>query len=69
MVKTDEVDGDEFGNEWTVHYIVYETEDDNGFPVFDLYEGDDKGNSVKVATFGKLKDARSIVLKLGEEVR
>lgn len=67
-VRTGVVDGDEFGNEWTVHYTLYEGIDDDGVPCYDLYEGDDQGNGVLVCRSYRLSGVRSMTLRLGELV-
>jgi len=73
-VASDEVDGNEDGDEWVIHYVVYTN--DNGVHIVDsssrieLWEDDGEGNGTYLADFGpenqtaKLR-AISICSKLG----
>jgi hypothetical protein len=67
-VRTNEWDGDESGDEWQVHYVLMETEDDDGRRCFDLYTDDGEGNGNKVCRGYHETDMRSMTLRLGEFV-
>ena len=64
-VVSDEWDGDDFGNEWPIHYVVYATCDDEGTPCFDLYSDDGKGNGDMECRSYNERRMVSICLKLG----
>jgi hypothetical protein len=65
-VLSDETDGDEFGHEWKVYYILYQTEDQEGYPCYDLYTDDGLGNGVRISRGYKLRDMQNLILKLGK---
>ncbi len=68
-VRTADIDGGgSDGPEYFVHYTLYETLDERGFTIFELYRGDDKGNGSCIAVFKKRYDATEVVRKLGVEV-
>lgn len=67
-VRSGELDGDESGLEWIVEYVVYETVDDDGQAVFDLYDDDGRGNGKMLARFVNRRVAREVTLRLGEFV-
>ena len=68
-VRSDEVDGDEFGNEWRVEYVLFRTSDFySGLQCFDLYTDDGQGNGVKVCSGDNHATMRSLALKLGDFV-
>lgn len=72
-VLSGEWDGDSFGNEWPVHYVLYRTTDDSGGEFhgrecFDLYSDDGAGNGDFIARGHNLIQMRSLTLRLGEFV-
>jgi hypothetical protein len=67
-VRADEIDGDEEGNEWVVHYVLYETQDDEGATCYDLYQGDGEGNGIQICRGYSQGRMRSLTLRLGELV-
>jgi hypothetical protein len=68
LVRTDTLDGDDFGNEWTLHYVLYRNEDHEGSPCFDIYEDDGAGNGVMLCRGWKESAMRSLILSLGDLV-
>lgn len=73
-VKTGEIDQQEGGPEYEVHYVLFETvedtgrEDDGCILEYHLYIGDGDGNATLVAKGNSLKRMRSLTLALGEFV-
>jgi hypothetical protein len=68
MVRTNETDGDSYGNEWLLHYVVYHTVDDDSRECYDIYADDGEGNGTQVARGYNRSDVISIVLRLGDLV-
>ncbi len=64
-VESEDYDGDDSGHEWTIFYVIYETENDDGQTVFELWKDDNKGNGEGLGAFYKRSDAFGIVQKLG----
>lgn len=64
-VVSQEWDGDDVGNEWQVHYVLYRTRDDDGAECFDLYSDDGEGNGDMVTRGYNHAAMRSLTLKLG----
>lgn len=64
-VRSDDYDGDETGREWAVHYVLYETVDDDGTRCFDLYSDDGEGNGDMIARGYDVHAMRSLTLRLG----
>lgn len=67
-VRSDETDGDETGRAWAIHYVLYETADEQGAKCFDLYEDDGHGNGVMLCRGHHESRMRSLALRLGEFV-
>lgn len=71
-VRTDIVDGDEGGNEWKVHYILYELDEPTDYEgvhhKFEIYEDDGAGNGVFVCSGFSRRLMRGLILQLGEFV-
>jgi hypothetical protein len=72
-VRSDEWDGDDDGNEWQVHYVLYRAAgdpgaDDENLTCYDLYSDDGKGNGEMICRGYHLGSMRSLALKLGELV-
>lgn len=67
-VRSGDVDGDDFGTEWDVHYAVYATEDEDGVPCFDLWQDDGHGNGELVCAGYNRQKMVSLCLKLGDQV-
>ena len=53
---------------WNVHYVVYQTTDDDGFICWDLYDCDDRGDGAQLCRFRNRQQALRICLRLGEPV-
>ena len=67
-VVSDEYDGNEDGVEWRIHYILFETDDDDGLKCFDLYDDDGRGNGTMICRGYNLIRMRSLTLRLGDFV-
>jgi len=67
-VESNETDGNESGKHWTVHYVLYDTIDDEDRQVFALYTDDGEGNGVEICRGYNLNAMRSLALRLGEFV-
>lgn len=67
-VVSDEVDGDETGRHWKIHYVLYLTQDDDGRKCFDLYSDDGLGNGDMISRGYNERSMRSLVLRLGRHV-
>ena len=67
-VDTGEIDGNEDGREWPVHYVLFQTEDDDGHECFDVYTDDGAGNGELVARGYNHERMRTLTLALGEFV-
>lgn len=63
-VVTDDWDSDH-GDEWRVHYVLYETVTDDGAECFDLYEDDGEGNGTQIARGFNKSRMVSLTLRLG----
>lgn len=64
-IVTDERDGDEFGQEWQLHYVLYESADDDGVTCWDLYEDDGAGNGTQVCRGYHKSSIVHMALRLG----
>lgn len=64
-VRSNETDGDESGRHWTVHYVLFEAEDGDGNPSFDLYTDDSEGNGSFICSGGNRNKMVSLTLRLG----
>lgn len=67
-VDSGEIDGDDHGNQWVVHYVLYETADDDGRQCFDLYDSDGLGNGKQICRGYNIGAMRSLTLRLGDLV-
>lgn len=65
-VRTSETDGDETGAHWTVHYVLFETVDeDRDCPCFDLFDDDGRGNGKQICRGWNRNAMVSLALRLG----
>lgn len=68
MVKSDEWNADEWGNEWDIYYtLVVELDDDNQ-KVFNICRDDGRGNGDYLCRGYDEMDMRFLLSKLGEPV-
>jgi hypothetical protein len=67
-VRSDETDGDETGRHWTVHYILFHDQDDDGRDCYDLYTDDGAGNGKMICRGYNKNTMVSLTLRLGEFV-
>ena len=67
-VRSNDWDGDEFGNSWQIYYILYQDTDDDDRMCFDLYDDDGRGNGTMIARGYNESAMRSLILQLGEFV-
>lgn len=68
VIVPNEWDGDEFGNEWQVHYVLYRTYNEEGNRCYELYLDDGKGNGNLICRGTNEAEMRRLTLRLGEFV-
>lgn len=64
-VRSNDRDDSGAGHEWTIHFVLYKTSDDNGRHCFDLYEDDGEGNGDFVCRGYKESSMLDLTLRLG----
>lgn len=68
-VVSDDWDDDGTGQAvWRIHYVLYETVDDDDVKCYDLYDDDGRGNGTQICRGYNLDRMRSLVLSLGDLV-